>query len=266
MAPFRLTLEYDGGDFHGWQIQPGVRTVTGALLDAVQRITGERPTALTAAGRTDAGAHAHAQVVGFELTAPWQPRRLRDALNGVLPPDVAVVDAALADRGFDARRDALTRTYRYVVVCRDTRSPVLRRHAWHVSGALDLDAMRAAARMLEGTHDFGAFGGPTRPGGGTTRTVHSVTVERGASPDITAAHRADVVVIAVEADAFLRGMMRAIAGALVAVGRRRQTAAWVDDLLRSGAQRPAMLTIAPAHGLHQWAVTYPASSEGARAA
>ena len=266
MTRFRLTLEYDGTDFHGWQIQPDTRTVAGVLTDALRRITGEHP-ALSAAGRTDAGAHAHAQVVGVELNAHRDPATLQGALNAVLPQDVAVVAAERSDPGFHARRDALTREYRYVVVCRSAASPVLRRHAWHVRGPLDVAAMRDAARALEGTHDFRAFGAPTHPGGSTIRTVHAVTVTAGTpfrQRTGLPGPRQEIVVIAVEADAFLRGMMRAIAGALVAVGHHWQSPEWIGQLLRGGAKRPAALTVAPARGLHQWAVTYPATE--ARAA
>ena len=258
MATHRLTLEYDGTDFHGWQTQPGVRTVAGVLLDALQTLSGERP-ALTAAGRTDAGAHARAQVAGVELRTDWEPGVLQSALNAVLPADVAVVDAARCDSAFHARRDAVTRTYRYVIASRHVRTPILRRHAWQVRGALDLDLMRTAGSMLEGTHDFRAFGGPTHPGGSTVRTVHRVAVD-------TPEPAPQLVLISVSANAFLRGMMRAFAGALVAVGQGRRPVGWVEQLLEMGATRPDTLTVAPARGLHQWAVTYPAQRVEALAA
>lgn len=257
MATHRLTLEYDGTDFHGWQTQPAVRTVAGTLLDAIELVTGERP-AFTAAGRTDAGAHAHAQVIGIDLRRDWEPATLRSAVNAVLPADVAVVDAERCAVAFNARRDAVLRTYRYVVASRDVRAPVLRRHAWYVRGPLDIDAMRAAAASLEGMHDFGGFGGATHPGGSTTRTVESVTIETAAAPSSTP-RTAELVVISVRANAFLRGMMRSFAGALVAVGQGRRPASWVADLVREGAVRDASLTVAPARGLHQWAVSYPPS-------
>lgn len=255
MSTHRLTLEYDGTDFHGWQAQPGVRTVAGTLLDALELVTGERP-AFTAAGRTDAGAHAHAQVVGIDLTRDWEPAVLRAALNALLPADVAVVSAERSAPAFHARRDAVLRTYRYVVASREARTPVLRRHSWHVRGPLDLDAMRVAAASLEGTHDFRAFGGATRPGGSTTRTVDSITVEAPPPAADDAPGAPQLIVISVRANAFLRGMMRAFAGALVMVGQGKRPASWVADLVRGGAFRDGSLTVAPARGLHQWAVSY----------
>lgn len=245
---FRLTLEYDGSGFSGWQRQPGVRTVEGALRDALAAL-GLRVESLTAAGRTDAGAHAHGQVVGLDITPEggWSSERLRGALNAVLPPDVVVAAAAEVPEGFHARRDALTRTYRYLVVPRQHRMAVARQYAWQVRGPLDLPAMRRAARLLEGTHDFAAFGRSPNPGGTTTRTVHRTRVRR----------IGGAILIDVSADAFLYGMMRSFAGALVAVGEGRMTEAELHALITAPPAQRAHLTVAPAHGLHQWAVTYP---------
>jgi tRNA pseudouridine38-40 synthase len=254
MSMVRLVLEYDGSDFHGWQQQPTVRTVEGVLRDAIRQVTGEEPRC-SAAGRTDAGAHSHGQVVGVPLSSEWEPRRLGTALNAVLPVDVAVRHAERADPGFHARFDALHRTYRYVVVSRRERAPLLRRHAWQVTGDLDVEAMREAAGLLNGTHDFAAFGRSPRPHGSTVRTVQRATVRRAAAP---VADETPAYVIEVSADAFLYGMMRAIAGALVAVGRGRlsldEVAAMLADPSSCGT-----VTVAPARGLHQWSVTYPAA-------
>ena len=173
----------------------------------------------------------------------------------MLPRDVAVREAAPAPAAFHARFDALSRTYRYVVVSRRERSPLLRRHAWHCTGDLDVDAMREAAALLLGTHDFAAFGRSPRSGGSTVRTVQHATVRR-ATPPIAAAPAA--CVIEVSADAFLYGMMRAIAGALVAVGRGRMSAADLATMLADPSDC-ATVTVAPARGLHQWSVTYPAA-------
>jgi tRNA pseudouridine38-40 synthase len=175
------------------------------------------------------------------------------------------VDAERCAPAFHARHDAVLRTYRYVVASRDARPPVLRRHAWYVRGHLDLDAMRIAAASLVGTHDFRGFGSATHPGGSTTRTVESVTIEAPQPADGEAPRTAQLIVITVRANAFLRGMMRAFAGALVAVGQGRRPASWVADLVRVGAVGEGSPTVAPARGLHQWAVSYAAPTE-ARAA
>lgn len=253
MRSLRLVLEYDGSDFHGWQRQPGLRTVEGVLRAALEAVTGEQP-ALTAAGRTDAGAHAHGQVVGLHLDTDWEPARLREALNATLPEDLAVRDAETARQGFHARRDALQRTYRYVVLPHRGRAPLVRRQAWAVRGELDVTAMRRAASVLAGRHDFAAFGRSPRPGGSTVRSVAQISVRQVAlcvdDPELRA------VVIEVSADAFLYGMMRSIAGALVSVGQGRLDAGDLREMLRAG-RRGAGITVAPARGLHQWTVSYP---------
>jgi tRNA pseudouridine38-40 synthase len=268
---YSLTLEYDGTDFAGWQIQPTVRTAMGTLHDALLAVTGESP-ALTAAGRTDAGAHAHGQVAGCTLVREWAPDSLRHALNASLPQDLAVRDVAVQPETFNARRDAVERTYRYLIVCRDGHAPVTRRNAWTVRGPLDVDAMRAAASHLVGRHDFAAFGSSPRDGGSTVRNVTGVSVDHvtAGTNDVTGVsvehvtagsnHATepilDMVIITVHADAFLRGMMRSFTGALVKVGRGRATQQWLASLLDGATQRDPRLTIAPARGLHQWAVRY----------
>ncbi|HYA00358.1 MAG TPA: tRNA pseudouridine(38-40) synthase TruA [Candidatus Binatia bacterium] len=251
MPTYRLTLEYDGGAFHGWQRQPGLRTVEGELRQALRPLSGAEPE-LTAASRTDAGAHAHGQVVGVRLDRDWLPDTLQRALSALLPRDIAVSEVSRAPEGFHARHDALRRTYRYLVVPR--RVPVARRFAWEVSGQLDLDAMRAAVTLFRGRHDFGAFGRSPRPAGSTVRTVHQVSVR--VVTGLGGGQHFSAVVIEVTADAFLHGMMRALAGALVEVGRGRLTRDELAAALRGPSGAADRLTIAPAHGLHQWSVAY----------
>jgi tRNA pseudouridine38-40 synthase len=294
MPTYSLTLEYDGTDFAGWQIQPHARTAMGVLKDALRTVTGETPE-LTAAGRTDAGAHAHGQVAGCTLERNWAPDDLRHALNAALPVDLAVRDADIRPATFNARRDAVERAYRYVIVCRDGHAPVTRRNAWTVRGPLDVGAMREAAAYLVGRHDFAAFGSAPREGGTTVRTVTAVTVEHvtisattpaiaspGTAPNSdthatvaapadasssdpnTAAPVLDAIIITVRADAFLRGMMRSFTGALVKIGRGRATPEWLGSLLDTATERDPRLTIAPARGLHQWAVRYPRSNNADR--
>jgi tRNA pseudouridine38-40 synthase len=252
---YSLTLEYDGSDFAGWQIQPHARTAMGVLKDALRTVTGETPE-LTAAGRTDAGAHAHGQVAGCTLERAWAPDDLRHALNAALPADLAVRAAALQAETFNARRDAVERTYRYLIVCRDGHAPVTRRNAWTIRGPLDVDAMRVAAAYLVGRHDFAAFGSAPREGGSTVRNVTGITVEQLTMSDAETPIL-DTIILTVHADAFLRGMMRSFAGALVKIGRGRATPEWLGSLLDTATARDPRLTIAPARGLHQWAVRYP---------
>ena len=262
MGTYRLTVEYDGSDFHGWQRQPQMRTAEGELRTALSRIAHD-DVAMTAAGRIDAGAHAHGQAVGVQLSREWPADRLRLALNAVLPRDVTVSAVTTAPEGFHARHDAVRRTYRYLVVPR--RVPVARRFAWEVSGDLDLASMRRGAEVLRGRHDFAAFGSSPRPGGTTVRTIAAVIVRRVSG--LGGGESFSAVVIEVTADAFLRGMMRGIAGALVALGQGRLTVAELAEALDGSRSRPARVTVAPARGLHQWSVTYAdAGSQDAPAA
>jgi tRNA pseudouridine38-40 synthase len=251
MHTFRLTLEYDGTEYSGWQRQPDRRTVEGVLRAAITAVTGEDP-AMTAAGRTDAGAHSHGQVVGCGLERAWSPARLAAALNAKLPEDVVVREADEAPESFHARYDAKSRSYRYVVVPRRQRSPMTRRFAWEINGTLDVDAMQSAARSVIGTHDFGSFGKAPN-GGSTTRTVNEISVRRvpfGEESDSAA------VIIEVNANAFLTGMMRGLAGALVSVGKGTVSIEDFRALLGEPRVNPIHLIVAPAHGLHQWKVTY----------
>ena len=240
----RLVLEYDGTGFHGWQAQPGgQRTVAGELAAAVHALTGET-VKLAAAGRTDAGAHSLGQTVSFDLAADIEMGRLREGLNGILPGDVAVVSAEVAEAGFHARFSARRRHYLYLVENRQARPALLRHRAWWVARPLDLDAMRDAAGALTGKHDLAAFG--TDPAGrNTVRTLESVTVRRAAGA---------ILAFELSADAFLYGMVRRIVGFLVEVGLGRRPASEAQGLLSGLA--PVRARVAPAAGLYQLRVDY----------
>jgi tRNA pseudouridine38-40 synthase len=238
----KLLLEYEGSRFHGWQQQEGTATVEGALRAALFDLTGESPV-LIAAGRTDAGVHALGQCVNFRLTRPFPVEELPGALNSRLSPDIVVRRAEVVSDEFHARYSARSRLYAYRIRQRIDKGAYQRQYAWSVRDALDIPAMREAGKKLEGKHDFRAFGRSPRPGGHTVRQVLSVRVD---SAD-------GWVTIAVAADAFLYGMVRRIAGALVEIGRRRRPLEWIDSLL---AGSNAGLRAAPPQGLVQVAVEY----------
>ena len=238
----KLVVEYEGTRYHGWQAQAGAPTVEAALREAIHALTGESP-ALTAAGRTDAGVHALGQVVNFRLEREFPVQQLPGALNARLAPDIAVRRAEAVDDSFNARYSARARLYAYRIRQALPRGAYQRQYAWGLHDTLDLTAMQVAGDRLAGTHDFRAFGRSPRPGGHTVRHVHDVKVS-GAG---------DWVTIAVVADAFLYGMVRRIAGALVDVGRRRQPLEWIDSLL---AGSTVGLRLAPPQGLVQVAVEY----------
>jgi tRNA pseudouridine38-40 synthase len=239
----KLILEYEGTRYHGWQAQRGTATIESALRDAIESLTGESPV-LTAAGRTDAGVHALGQVVNFKLERAFPVEQLPGALNARLASDISVRHAELVDENFNARYSARARHYAYRIRQALPRGAYQRQYAWGVPQTLDLAAMQAAGERLEGTHDFGSFGRSPRPGGHTMRRVHEIKVNA----------TGDWITIAIAADAFLYGMVRRIAGALVDIGRRKRTLDWLDSLLVGGSA--AGLRLAPAQGLVQVRVEY----------
>jgi tRNA pseudouridine38-40 synthase len=234
----RLILEYDGTDFSGWAKQPGLRTVEGELERALAIVLRRDAVALTVAGRTDAGVHARAQVASYA----GEPAR-SDGLNALLPYDVAVLDCALAAPGFDARRDATSRAYCYRVLARRARSPHERRLALHWPHPVDASALARCAELVRGRHDFTAFT--------PTETDH-VHFEREVMAAVWGpAGRAgpDLLEFWIEADAFMRNMIRVLVGTMLEVAGGRRTVDQFEDLLEGGPRAGAGAT-APPHGLH----------------
>jgi tRNA pseudouridine38-40 synthase len=231
---FKATVEYDGTEFAGFQLQPKARTVQGELEAALARLSGGIRQPVVGAGRTDAGVHATGQVIAFTYPGSLSVEALTEALIGTLPPDVAVRDLRRAPAEFNPRYAARYREYRYSI-WNGPRSPLRERTALWVRQDLDLDAMVQAATAFEGRHDFSAFGGADPQ---PVRTVHRLRIRRNGS----------LVTIDVRADAFLRGMVRRIVAAVLAVGRGQLDASAVPGLLSAG--RPARSgAAAPARGL-----------------
>jgi len=239
----RLELEYDGGGFRGWAKQPGLRTVQGELETALETVLRE-PVQLTVAGRTDTGVHAVGQVASFE-TGAEVPGDLARRLNGVGPDDIGVVAAAVVTDGFNARRDAKSRSYRYRVLARSSPSPFEQGRALWWPHRIDRAALDACAAALVGTHDFTAFT--------PTQTDH-VRFDR----DILAASwesEGDVLAFRITADAFMRNMVRALVGTQLEVASSRRTITSFKELLQ-GASRSAAGDTAPPHGLYLESVAY----------
>lgn len=271
---WRLLIAYDGSGFRGFAAQPGQHTVAGVLADALARTARlEAPPPLTCAGRTDAGVHARGQVVHVDLpelpkvrrsgvTRPMQPADLLAALNRQLAPQVVVKQAAVAEEGFDARRSATGRRYRYLVWNARVPDPLLAQQAWHVPEPLDRRTMAAATDVLVGEHDFGAFcrrppGAPKD--GPVTRRVRragwSVLEDREVGgPEEAGEGR--LLRFDIEADSFCHQMVRSLVALLVEVGRGGPTAADVVAFLASGL-RAGLPAPAPPHGLCLVSVAYP---------
>lgn len=239
----RLDIEYDGSGFRGWALQPGLRTVQGELEAALATVLREE-VKLTVAGRTDTGVHALGQVASFAMAGEL-PGDLARRLNGVGPDDVAVKGASEAEEGFDARRDARSRSYRYRVLAREAPSPFERGRAFWWPHRLDREALYACAEALVGTHDFTAFT--------PTQTDH-VRFER----DVLAADWKDegsILSFRITADAFMRNMVRALVGTMLEVADGRRTAESFVELL-AGAPRAAAGDTAPPQGLYLESVAY----------
>jgi len=245
MPRYRLTLEYDGGPFVGWQRQENGPSVQAALEAAIARYSGERVTTV-AGGRTDAGVHALGQVVHLDLTRARPPDQVRDALNHHLRPDpVVVLAAAEVGSDFDARFSARSRRYRYRIVNRRPPLALERGRAWHLARPLDAGAMAEAAARLVGRHDFTSFRAAACQARSPVKTLDSL--------DLTALGEA--IVIEARARSFLHHQVRNIVGTLVRVGEGRWSAEDVARILAARDRRLAGPT-APAAGLYLVAIGY----------
>jgi tRNA pseudouridine38-40 synthase len=241
---FKLVLEYDGTNYHGWQVQPNLPTIQGTLEATIRKVA-QQEVNVTGAGRTDAGVHALGQVAHFATTAGLSTEEWLRALNGLLPPDIAVLSVEEVPETFHARFSAKSKLYRYRLLTRVHRSALSHDKILHYPHPLNLEAMEAAARELVGTHDFSSFQGSPTETENPVCTVTKLTVDR----------FGDEVIFEVEADRFLKQMVRAIVGTLLEVGRGKRQAGEVAEILAARDRTKAGPT-APAHGLYLVKVDY----------
>ncbi len=245
MPRYRITLEYDGTPFVGWQIQAEGCSVEGALVEAIRHFSGEQ-TSVRGAGRTDAGVHALGQVAHFELSRHWPPGTVRDAINfHVRPLPVVVLACALADAGFDARHSATARHYVYRILNRRAPPALERERVWWVPRPLDADAMAGAAQVLVGRHDFTTFRAVACQAKSPVKTLDRLAVLR----------LGDEIQVEASARSFLHNQVRSMVGSLKHVGEGRWSAA---DLAaaRAARDRSACGAVAPAAGLYLVRVEY----------
>jgi tRNA pseudouridine38-40 synthase len=249
MRNIKLTLEYLGTSYHGWQSQAGSgrATIQETLEQAIARLTGEK-VRTTSSGRTDAGVHAWGHVANFSTDSPLPPAAWAPSLNRHLPEDIRVLSSEEVPAEFHARFSAKGKIYEYRILNRKAPSALLRDRAWHVDRKLNVAAMRRAAAVLVGRHDFSSFRSAGCNAKTPVRSLRSLQVTRSR----------DRIVIRLEADAFLMHMARNITGTLVEVGLGRFTEQDIRKILRSRDRRQAGKT-APAHGLYLLSVAYPAS-------
>jgi len=253
MRRIKLTIAYDGTEYEGWQVQKIGTGVQEKVEAALARLFPSRPR-VHGSSRTDAGVHALGMVAHFEVPraeCPMTPRKLALALNAWLPEDIRVLAAARAPQAFHARFGAAGKQYRYFVWNHPAMNPLIRRTAWHVPRPLDLRAMRAAAPLFVGKHDFQSFA--ANPGYAKESTVRTVT-------RCGLTRRGPLLTFVIEGDGFLYKMCRGIVGTLVQVGLGKFPAEEVRRMLAKRDRRVAGMT-APAQGLVLWKVSY---ARGAR--
>jgi tRNA pseudouridine38-40 synthase len=247
---YKLLLQYDGTEFHGWQIQDDLRTVQGELTSALSLIEG-RSVNVHGSGRTDAGVHAEGQVASVEIQIDISPEKLRAAINANVGRDVRVLRVDLAADDFHARYSALEKTYIYRIVNAPVVSPFWSRYVHHDARKLDLESMNCGAELFLGKHDWTALSAAHSDVEDRIRTITRLEI----LPRVDERLRGSLIEIRVTADGFLRYMVRAIAGTLLALGRGELDLDAIGEAIESG-NRPAAAVTAPAHGLTLLSVQY----------
>ncbi|HPD00978.1 MAG TPA: tRNA pseudouridine(38-40) synthase TruA [Acetivibrio sp.] len=244
MRNIKLTIEYDGTNYHGWQTQNNARTVQDVIEKAIEGLTGEK-VALIGSSRTDYGVHALGQVANFATNSTIPGDRFCYALNRILPEDIVIRESCEVGLDFHARFQAKGKKYRYIIYNSRFPSAILRNRAYHVSYNLDIDEMKKAALSFLGTHDFSTFKASGSSVKTSVRTITSVSLEK----------NGDVLEFEICGNGFLYNMVRIIVGTLVDVGMGRIKADDISDIINGKDRKKAGRT-APAHGLYLVEVYY----------
>lgn len=244
MVNIKLTIEFDGTPYHGWQSQENAETVQDTIEAAIEKITGEH-SPLTGSGRTDAGVHAIGFVANFRTSSRIPPERFSFALNSVLPDDISIIKSEEAAEDFHARFSSTGKKYRYIIFNADRRPALMRNRACHVSGPLDVSLMREAAQHFEGTFDFSAFMAAGSIVESTIRTVRKATIEK----------QGELIVFEIEGSGFLYNMVRIMAGTLIEVGQGKISPEAISGII-SGKDRSNAGKTAGASGLYLVEVYY----------
>jgi len=250
---YKLLIQYDGTDFHGWQVQENDRTIQGELERVIGALE-DAPVKVAGSGRTDAGVHAEGQIANVRVHRPFTPEKLRNAINGNLWRDIRILKAERAPDEFHARFSAKNKTYVYRIVNAPVMSPFWRRFAHHEPRPLDIGRMMEASRLLLGEHDWTAFASANCDGETRIRTVTDCSVD--SYWDDRA--NATVMEFKISANGFLRYMVRSIAGTLLEVGRGEKDSDTIQTAIIGGDRSLAGKT-APAHGLTLLKVEYDAA-------
>ncbi len=245
MPNFKITIEYDGSAYHGWQRQAEDRTIQGEIENALMTMTGDRFT-VTGSGRTDAGVHALNQTANFRCATSLTPEAFLKGLNSLLPEDIVITSCKVVPEKFHARFDVKSKVYHYRMLNRLLPAAISRQYAWHIRKKLDLNAMKQALCYIIGSHDFKAFEGSGSPRASSIRCIINADFVKTDS---------DYLVLRIEGDGFLKFMVRNIVGTLVDVGLDKITPDDFKQILLSKNRNLAGIT-APAHGLFLMEVKY----------
>jgi tRNA pseudouridine38-40 synthase len=243
MRNLKLLIHYDGTNYHGWASQPGMSTIQGQIEQALVKLTGQA-VSVVGSSRTDAGVHALGQVSNFRIDSPVPTENFKNALNNLLPADIAISGVCEMPGAFDAISDTIEKRYDYLINTHPIR-PVLVRNQWHRPGRLEVEKMNTAAGMLVGTHDFKSFASAADRRGSSVRTITLCQTKQ----------ESDVIRISVAANGFLYNMVRNIVGTLVEIGRGRWEPTSIKDIL-DAKDRNAAGPIAPACGLCLMEIIY----------
>jgi tRNA pseudouridine38-40 synthase len=242
---FKITIEYDGSRYHGWQRQKNDHSIQAEIENALEKMTATRVT-LIGSGRTDAGVHAAGQVANFKCETRLTPEAFFNGLNSLLPEDIIIKECELAAAEFHARYDVRSKIYQYKILNRPVPAAVGRQYVWHIRNPLDPQTIRTAMAHIIGRRDFKAFEGSGSPRQNTIREVFSAKLSQ---------NPGDILIFEIEAEGFLRYMVRNIVGTLVDVGLGKITAADFEHILESKNRSQAGMT-APARGLTLVRVNY----------
>ena len=245
MKNIKIVIEYDGTDYHGWQCQANLPTVQKTIEDALRQITGEN-VKITGSGRTDAGVHAMGQVASFLTETQLDSENLRKALNSTLPRDISIIKAVEVPDGFHAQFSSRSKIYEYRILNRPHPPALQRNRVWHIPEKLDLGKMKKAASYLEGKHDFSVFATANITVKTTVRTVKRVHIKK---------TREGIILVEIEADGFLKRMVRMITGTLVETGRGKLSPEGFGQILAKEQKTKNVFT-APPQGLFLKKVIY----------
>lgn len=245
MKNIRVTVQYDGARYRGWQRQKNSdQTIQGKIEQVLEKMCG-KPVEVFGAGRTDAGVHARAQIINFHIDTEWDAQEILFYMNKYLPEDIRIVNAKEASQRFHSRLNAIGKTYVYTLIKSDGVDVFKRKYAWQMEETLDVSLMKEAAQVFEGTHDFAAFCRKPSKKKSTIRSISSIRITEDA----------DVLQISYQGNGFLYNMVRILTGAIVMAGQGKITSQQIQKLLEEGVRMQEIET-APAQGLMLWEVEY----------